>query len=273
MRTQQQAERAEQQRIKNLVLNYDLRDDDANDGGFNDLLQPNTNRSRPITEQKRIHVSSRHNSELGESTQSAEFNNLPTNNTVPPPSSGHEDLSPHGMYFPALPTPRRPEKRTTSTAYRAPAAASSSPGLPNGNYVTTKPSLLSYTSLVAQARKSGPRNSENPKPVTAGVGRAPPAQSKSDHNARTITPSFPPKAVDVSATTTSTTIRAQADESSSLGKATLELQSPYSQPRIDKAGPGRNQQRARKLQLSDVDWYVLSTSILRVFLLCGIVVK
>lgn len=33
MRTQQQAEREEQQRIKNLVLNYDLGDDiDPNDG-------------------------------------------------------------------------------------------------------------------------------------------------------------------------------------------------------------------------------------------------
>ncbi|KAL1305320.1 hypothetical protein AAFC00_002222 [Neodothiora populina] len=35
--------------------------------------------------------------------------------------------------------------------------------------------------------------------------------------------------------------------------AALELQSPYTQPRIDKSGTGRNQQRARKLQLSDVD--------------------
>ncbi|KAI9879831.1 MAG: hypothetical protein M1830_006854 [Pleopsidium flavum] len=47
MKTQQQAEREEQQRIKNLVLNYDLRDDhDAHDGEndhFNYVLQPNTN--------------------------------------------------------------------------------------------------------------------------------------------------------------------------------------------------------------------------------------
>lgn len=36
MKTQQQAEREEQQRIKNLVLNYDLRDDnEPNDGEFN----------------------------------------------------------------------------------------------------------------------------------------------------------------------------------------------------------------------------------------------
>lgn len=47
MKTQQQAEREEQQRIKNLVLNYDLRDDaDAHDGEenhFNYVLRPNTN--------------------------------------------------------------------------------------------------------------------------------------------------------------------------------------------------------------------------------------
>ena len=32
MRNQQAAEREEQQRIKNLVLNYDLNDDDQHDG-------------------------------------------------------------------------------------------------------------------------------------------------------------------------------------------------------------------------------------------------
>ena len=37
MKTQQAAEREEQQRIKNLVLNYDLRDGEDQDG---DLLQP-----------------------------------------------------------------------------------------------------------------------------------------------------------------------------------------------------------------------------------------
>lgn len=39
MKSQQEAEREEQQRIKNLVLNYDLRDDnDSHDG--TDLLGP-----------------------------------------------------------------------------------------------------------------------------------------------------------------------------------------------------------------------------------------
>jgi hypothetical protein len=47
MRTQQQAEKEEQQRIKNLVLNYDLTTDE-NDGANGDsnisYLQPNPNK-------------------------------------------------------------------------------------------------------------------------------------------------------------------------------------------------------------------------------------
>ena len=46
MKTQQQAEREEQQRIKNLVLKYDLRDDETQDQGeFYQpyLLRPNFN--------------------------------------------------------------------------------------------------------------------------------------------------------------------------------------------------------------------------------------
>ncbi|KAI9737821.1 MAG: hypothetical protein M1834_009190 [Cirrosporium novae-zelandiae] len=47
MRTQQQAEREEQQRIKNLVLNYDLRDDNDQDDGdsnnFHYFINPNPN--------------------------------------------------------------------------------------------------------------------------------------------------------------------------------------------------------------------------------------
>ena len=38
MKSQQAAEREEQQRIKNLVLNYDLREDDAHDGIPNGFL-------------------------------------------------------------------------------------------------------------------------------------------------------------------------------------------------------------------------------------------
>jgi regulator of nonsense transcripts 2 len=35
---------------------------------------------------------------------------------------------------------------------------------------------------------------------------------------------------------------------------------PYAQPRLDKAGHNRSNQRARKLQLSDVNWYAESRS-------------
>lgn len=44
MKTQQEAERAEQQRIKNLVLNYDLRDEDLDgEDDFLFPLEPNLN--------------------------------------------------------------------------------------------------------------------------------------------------------------------------------------------------------------------------------------
>lgn len=51
MRSKQQAEKEEQQRIKNLVLNYDLRDDETDgDSNFHyPLLQPNLNRKHTET--------------------------------------------------------------------------------------------------------------------------------------------------------------------------------------------------------------------------------
>lgn len=47
MRSQQEAERAEQQRIKSLVLNYDLTDDphDGEDPGFHYVQSSNSNRT------------------------------------------------------------------------------------------------------------------------------------------------------------------------------------------------------------------------------------
>jgi len=50
MRTQQEAERAEQQRIKNLVLNYDLTNDqqDGEDPGFHYVMTSNNNRTRLV---------------------------------------------------------------------------------------------------------------------------------------------------------------------------------------------------------------------------------
>ena len=50
MRTQQQAERAEQQRIKNLVLNYDLGDDqhDGEEPAFHYVQSPNGQHTRLV---------------------------------------------------------------------------------------------------------------------------------------------------------------------------------------------------------------------------------
>lgn len=50
MRTQQQAERAEQQRIKNLVLNYDLSEDqqDGEAPAFLYVTSPNSKRTRLV---------------------------------------------------------------------------------------------------------------------------------------------------------------------------------------------------------------------------------
>lgn len=38
-------------------------------------------------------------------------------------------------------------------------------------------------------------------------------------------------------------------------------QNPYMQPRVDKAGKGRSTQRARQLQVSDLDWYSTTQTI------------
>ena len=52
MRNKQQAEKEEQQRIKNLVLNYDLRDDDTDgDSPFHFTLSRNPNRKHTKTSQ------------------------------------------------------------------------------------------------------------------------------------------------------------------------------------------------------------------------------
>jgi hypothetical protein len=83
MRSQQQAERAEQQRIKSLVLNYDLGSNEDNQDGestspINDILQPNTNRiGRNCINRKNIVKHSN-----SSSSKSPEFNTL-----VAPPNS------------------------------------------------------------------------------------------------------------------------------------------------------------------------------------------
>lgn len=68
MRTQQQAEKEEQQRIKNLVLNYDLRESEDQDG---DLTMP------PLNPNTNIH----NFSSLGHDKPAAYHHNRPENKT------------------------------------------------------------------------------------------------------------------------------------------------------------------------------------------------
>lgn len=87
MRTQQEAERAEQQRIKKLVLNYDLRheDDEYGNNANGDsthshyILQPNLNRHRD-----------RRDSGFSQSKTSAETTGLRTGSV---PQQSHERSS------------------------------------------------------------------------------------------------------------------------------------------------------------------------------------
>jgi len=177
MRTQQQAERAEQQRIKNLVLNYDLRDDDANDGesASHNILHPNTNRSHRLGRAV-LNKPPRRNSN----------NSLALISSTPlhPFNSSHENVT-------------RGVRLASPLVFRKPAAIAN-----NENMKAPQP--LPSTKLL---------------PI---------------HAAESVTDLSKHKA--------------------------LEVHSPYSQPRIDKSGNSRNNQRARKLQLSDVDWYAKRNS-------------
>lgn len=73
MRTQQQAEREEQQRIKNLVLNYDLTDDqqDGEDPSFHYVQNPNNSNVRLVGKGKLNQSLPRRNNRGGQSQQMA----------------------------------------------------------------------------------------------------------------------------------------------------------------------------------------------------------
>ncbi|KAG9730284.1 hypothetical protein KCU73_g11900, partial [Aureobasidium melanogenum] len=63
MRSQQEQARAEQQRIKNLVLNYDLRDEDPNDAAldaqspYNQPRIDKSGTSRNVTRSRKLQLS------------------------------------------------------------------------------------------------------------------------------------------------------------------------------------------------------------------------
>lgn len=72
MKNQKEAERAEQQRIKNLVLNYDLQDSNVNQDGtdndlyYNHFIQPNTNIPCLITQFQSLALAHASHEGLGE---------------------------------------------------------------------------------------------------------------------------------------------------------------------------------------------------------------
>ena len=73
MRSQQQAERAEQQRIKSLVLNYELHDDqhDGEEPAFRYILSPTSKRTRLVgTGSLNTSLQSRHGNDGGQSQRS-----------------------------------------------------------------------------------------------------------------------------------------------------------------------------------------------------------
>ena len=154
MRTQQQAERAEQQRIKNLVLNYDLTDEqDGEEPSFH-YVQSSTN--------KRVHLVGKGqlNASLKPRGQ-GRSGHFQQSTTTKPPFTGKDD------------------KRRTS--------------------------------------------------YDSGYG-SPPAQP-------------------IATGTVGNTTITHADGTEGA------LENPHSQPRLDKSGNTRSKQRARKLQLGDLDWY------------------
>lgn len=159
MRSQQQAERAEQQRIKNLVLNYDLNDDNnAHDGteepAFHYVLSPSSKRSRLV----------------GKGTLNRSL----------------------------------PMTRTNVSA-----------GGVEGGQSQHSTSPATNTATMAEKRNS-------PSPFTI-----------------TITSS------------------AELDKThkDSFANKPGHIDHPHSQPRADKSGNTRSKQRARKLQMGDIDWY------------------
>ncbi|KAK6432928.1 mRNA decay protein [Oleoguttula sp. CCFEE 5521] len=152
LRKQQEAERAEQQRIKNLVLNYDLMDDqaDGDSPSFHYVNNPDSKRTQLVG-------------------KGALNKRLSSNTAYSKPGSGRIQQA-------------TAKARDSDSGYSSPVPIDNS----------TAPLLL------------------------------PPSELTDDH---------------------------QADDHEAV------FESPHIQPRADKSGNTRSKQRARKLQLGDLDWY------------------
>jgi len=194
MRNQQQAEKLEQKRIKDIVLGLDLRDEIDGPDGEDPIsfLQPNENLRKSL----------------------------------------------------------QPRSRGSDASRRAPSLDSSDPPGANNHVIPSsaanllgflRPSASKSVQLFSQAtRRSASSLQRSSSPVqrssslVSNLARQP-QTLVADKNLNTHT---------------------------SLQKGTLEKNppNPYLQPRLDKAGKGRANQRGRQLQVSDLDWYVHYTA-------------
>lgn len=202
MRSQQEAERAEQQRIKSLVLNYDLSNDDNTDGdsSFPYVLRPYA--PAPSRPNGRSILTG--NDVL---SQPLDFNN-----------PGVRPFNQKGK----LSSASNNKKQS---------------GKPRGQVKQISTSAL-YSSQNRAPRRHAPATRELPPASTTAP------LSAYMQNLRRPT-------WDAQKENGQVAEEKCANEPSA---AALDAHASYSQPRIDKAGSNRNNQRARKLQLSDVDW-------------------
>ena len=178
MRNHQQAEKKEQQRIKDIVLNLDFRDEnDGTDGEepFSYAFQPNLNRNKRVGHSAFSRTSAIHQSSV------------------------------RGRY----------DGQSSVISHRSASAASN----------------LSPVSAPLKASA----NSASVAPILKFQSNAGPKISP-------LSTKDPNRSQDILTHSTQGTLEKNPPN-------------PYLQPRVDKAGKGRANQRGRQLQVSDLDWY------------------
>lgn len=215
MKSQQQTEAEEKQRIKNLVLNYDLASKDVeNEGeGEYDLislhpLEQNSNRTRSANQNRGSDTSGLYDGSNGGRLNHHQQKNRHGTTIQPQPSTSAKEGSNRITLAKHLHTLRAVGR-------------------------TSGRSVSSNTNAQAHANTS--------KPDDGGKTYATVATSKMIHN----TPE-----IDNKNTFAYEDVRLEADI-----EATKQPQNPYSAPRVDKAGTSARMQRGRRLQMSDMDWY------------------
>lgn len=226
MRSQQQAERAEQQRIKSLVLNYDLSHDDTQEGDSPSqlILQPNHNHRNLLINKRFSSKKSNENTRPARLTDSNNPRASPEQPTTTAPLSAFAKHTSNIM------------KSKSSSGKPAVSHENGSKRLQAQQQSPLSTRSASIFSKINENVNDGNANVDataNAAPLrrtAVADNYAIPNASASDNNKKKKT--------------------SYAD----VATTALDSHSSYSQPRIDKAGSSRNNQRARKLQLSDVDW-------------------